>query len=380
MNKDKKVLLILTDWYYPGYKAGGPVQSVYNLAVFLSRWMEVKIVTRITDLNSQVPYEGIEPNQWIEIGENHSVMYLDTIGIKRGTIKSLIKENKYNYILINGLFSFHFSIMPAFYTMFFGVSKTFLAVRGMLHRSALGVKPVKKYVFLAFARGFGLFKRVTMLASSREELKEIELSLGKVKIKLAPNIPMSVKRLKESKVDIGDDFKILFLGRISKEKNPIALLKAMQTFEGKCKLVFAGAPGSNDYMLNFSAEAANLPPNVEFEYISDLPHSDVPKLLESSDIMALPSLGENFGHAIFESFVHSVPVVIGNNTQWTQVEELKAGKIVDPNNSDEIKSAIQVFASMNAEEMKIWRAGANKMAVNYFETNNFKDLYLNLFS
>lgn len=380
MNKEKKVLLILTDWYYPGYKAGGPVQSVYNLAVFLSRWMEVKIITRITDLNSRVSYEGIDANQWIEIGENHSVMYLDTNGIKKGIIKSLIKENKHNYILINGLFSFYFSIMPAFYTMYFGVSKTFLAVRGMLHRSALGVKPVKKYVFLAFARGFGLFKRVTMLASSQEELKEIELSLGKVKIKLAPNIPMSVKRLKEYKVTEGDVFKVLFLGRISKEKNPIALLKAMQTFDGKCKLVFAGAPGSNDYMLNFSAEAAKLPSNVEFEYISDLPHTSVPKLLESSDIMALPSLGENFGHAIFESFVHSVPVVIGNNTQWTNVEELNAGKIVDPNSSEEIKSAIQAFASMNVEEMKIWRTGANQMAANYFETNNFKDLYLNLFS
>ncbi|HEY1047254.1 MAG TPA: glycosyltransferase [Bacteroidia bacterium] len=380
MNKEKKILLILTDWYYPGYKAGGPVQSVYNLAVFLSRWMEVKIVTRIKDLNAQDPYPGIEPNKWNEIGENHSVIYLDIVGIKKGLIKSIIKENRGNYILINGLFSFYFSIMPAFYTMYFGVSKTFIAVRGMLHRSALSVKPTKKYVFLAFARGFGLFKRVTMLASSHEELNEIELSMGKVKIKLAPNIPMSVKRLKETKISDSSIFKVVFLGRISKEKNPIALLKAMQSFESKCKLVFAGAPGSNDYMLNFSAEAGKLPSNIEFEYISDLPHTEVPKLLESADIMALPSLGENFGHAIFESFVHSVPVVIGNNTQWSKVEELKAGKIVDPNSPEEIKSAIQAFASMNSEEIKIWRAGANQMAVNYFETNNFKDLYLNLFS
>ena len=48
----------------PGYRAGGPIQSVYNLAKLLSKNFDVKVVTRITDYASIEPYEGVSADVW----------------------------------------------------------------------------------------------------------------------------------------------------------------------------------------------------------------------------------------------------------------------------------------------------------------------------
>lgn len=378
MNTHK--ILIITDWYFPGHKAGGPVQSVHNLAQFLSKNMEVRVVTRITDLNSDVPYEGVEPNTWKLLSDNHYAIYLNQSGIRSGMIKSIVKEYKYNYILINGLFSFEFSIKPAFYALVLQHKKTFIAVRGMLHRSALSVKPLKKQLFLAFARGFGLYKNATMLASSEEEKKEIELSLPKHTIAFAPNIPVYPSEFIPQKKEGSNKFTVLCLGRISPEKNPIALVKALPNINAPICVVFAGAEGDENYSRAFHEAVRQLPANVEVVFKGNLPHSEVRDVLEISDTMVLPSLGENFGHAIAESLAASVPVVIGNNTPWHFSPENIGGIEVDPQDHEAIADAIRFFMAMDPEAMLAWRKAANQRALTYFQDNDFAKIYANLFS
>ena len=52
----KKKILIFIDWYLPGYKAGGPIQSVANLVANLKEEFEFSIVTRDTDYCEKLPY------------------------------------------------------------------------------------------------------------------------------------------------------------------------------------------------------------------------------------------------------------------------------------------------------------------------------------
>ena len=162
-----KTIFIFTDWYVPGYKAGGPIQSVYNLSTLLSRHFSVKIITRNTDYGSAIPFPDILPDQWTQLSANHEVMYLSAENISFNTIKKVCKTAKDDIILINGLFSFYFSVLPLFLSNYYNIQKTFVSVRGMLHQSALAVKPFKKQLFLAFARGFGLYNKVTLLSTSQ---------------------------------------------------------------------------------------------------------------------------------------------------------------------------------------------------------------------
>ncbi len=377
-----QTILVFSDWYYPGYKAGGPIQSSYNLSVLLSRHYRVRVVTRITDLNSTAPYPGIQPDTWVELGENHEALYASPQRIKASFIRQLIKENKDSIILINGLYSFYFSILPAYYSMLLKVNRVFISVRGMLHQSALSVKPAKKRIFLSFAKGFGLYARATLLSTSPRETSEIRKILGNVSVKTAPNIPLMPRAsYDESRLfRVGGKTRFLFLGRIAPEKNPVAVVDAFMQIAEPCQLTFCGSGLDRQYAAVFHEKLGKLPPHIEASYIEELPHDRIGDLLDNTDVMIMPSLGENFGHAIFESFVHAVPVIIGNNTPWTGIEEDKAGVEVDPKNTESITVAIRKFTTMHPVEYSAWRLGAFGLSKTYFEDNNFEDIYLRLFS
>ena len=69
-------LLILTDWFTPAYKAGGPVRSIENLARLLKDDFEIFILTGDRDLGDRHPFEGITPDAWILSDHNHHVRYV----------------------------------------------------------------------------------------------------------------------------------------------------------------------------------------------------------------------------------------------------------------------------------------------------------------
>jgi glycosyltransferase involved in cell wall biosynthesis len=348
-------LLIFTDWYVPGYKAGGPIQSVFNLADLMSKHYKVKIVTRNVDYQSVDAYLDIIPNVWTQLSENHEVMYCSSDKINSKLIKQLVKQNTGNRILINGLFSFYFSFLPLLFAVVYGAKQLFVSVRGMLHQSALSVKPFKKQIFLAFARGFGLYKSCILLASNQEESEEIKKVLGnQVKIKIINNIPLIVKELSiENKrfKSHNNQLRILFLGRISEEKNPNLLLDALKDEILPIKLTFCGAYVNQSYFELFHNKLKNLPINLESHYINELPHHQIQDLFSETDVMVLPSLGENFGHAIFESFAFATPVIIGNNTPWKNIKEQEIGIEINPNSVDELKEAIHFFNDMQIENI-----------------------------
>ncbi len=375
--------MIFTDWYLPAYKAGGPVQSVYNLSCLLSKEFTVKVVCRDRDLHSDSAFPGIETSVWTKLGEEHYVMYLSPPETGVSFIKQLIKENKDNIIYINGLYSFKFSVIPALLALYLPLTKYFISVRGMLHASALSVKPMKKQIFLAFARGFGLYRRATLLASDEKEVMEIRNAIGKVQVEIAPNIPLLpfeiLPRSNAFKLE-NKSVKFLFIGRIAPEKNPLALLYALQSIDLPCSITFVGAESNNEYSSEFNKKLKELPMHIEAKYIGDIPHAEIPALLMVHDVMVLPSLGENFGHAIFESFAYGLPVVIGNNTPWSGIEQKKAGLELNPKNIAEITAALLWFIKMDADEYAIWSRSARQTAIDYFEANNFRDIYVKLFS
>jgi glycosyltransferase involved in cell wall biosynthesis len=377
-------ILIFTDWYIPGYRAGGPIQSVYNLAKLLSNNCHVKVVTRNTDYASVEPYTGVVANTWTSIGNQHEVLYISSEKLNLKTIRNLCKTHKADVILINGLFSFYFSILPLFFANFYGATKTFVAVRGMLHQSALKVKPLKKQLFLAFARGFGLYKTTTLLSTSPFENEEIVKTLGKVKIVSAPNIPLLPDKhfdfnKKQFKSDNGV-LRLLFLGRISPEKNPVMVLKALSNIKESISIKFAGAGIDTTYQEIFNHELMVLPENVQVECLKELPHNEILALFDETDVMILPSHGENFGHAIFESMAHATPVIISNNTPWKQMQQDKAGIEVNADSAVEIGKAIAYFQVMEPVVYLEWQIGALNKALAYMDKNDFEKTFSKIFN
>ena len=56
-------MLIFCDYFWPGYRAGGPITTL-NTVKQLNDVYDFKVVTRDHDYLSDIPYEQIELDSW----------------------------------------------------------------------------------------------------------------------------------------------------------------------------------------------------------------------------------------------------------------------------------------------------------------------------
>ena len=71
----KKTILILCDWFLPGYLAGGPIQSVATLTKQLGNDIDFKIITTDRDFKSKKTYSEIKSNVWT-VFEGRTIFYV----------------------------------------------------------------------------------------------------------------------------------------------------------------------------------------------------------------------------------------------------------------------------------------------------------------
>ena len=186
----KKKILVFIDWYLPGYKAGGPIQSCANLIAHLCDEFDFYIVTRDSDYCETQAYQGIRSNEWNTLKDGSKVFYISHTYLSASLIKKICRETDFDYAYINGVYSFYFSILPLYYLRTINRIKIIVASRGMLAQSAIKVKSAKKSLFLLASKIMGLYNQVTFQASTLDEVKDIKYALGvKTKIILAGNLP-----------------------------------------------------------------------------------------------------------------------------------------------------------------------------------------------
>ena len=89
--KSKQKILVFIDWYLPGYRGGGPIQSCANLIAHLNDNYDFYVVTRDTDYCETQPYQGIKSNEWNTLSNGTKVFYISSDNVKASTINKIIK-------------------------------------------------------------------------------------------------------------------------------------------------------------------------------------------------------------------------------------------------------------------------------------------------
>jgi glycosyltransferase involved in cell wall biosynthesis len=116
------------------------------------------------------------------------------------------------------------------------------------------------------------------------------------------------------------DLRIIFLSRISKEKN---LNYAINILRGlKLNILFDIYGPIEDPTLWDSCleKIKTLPANIIVNYKGIINREDVKKTFIQYDIFFFPTIGENFGHVIVESLLVGTPVLISDRTPWKNLE------------------------------------------------------------
>lgn len=324
-NKPLRILVFI-DWYLPGYRAGGPIRSVANLVKRLPH--DFSIVTSDRDHMSTTPYEGISSDTWTTGPQGEQVLYLPPASQHRKRLKAIIRETDCDVIYINSLFSLRFALLPLWVAKRGRTSaRIILAPRGMLKSGALTVKAGKKKWFLRGAKLIGLFKDIRWHATNHDERKEIQRTFGDVDIRVAPNLVVASDASGDRLDKARGTLRLVSVARVSQEKNVLKSLDyiaGMNGALGEVELTWYGTHQDQDYLQQCRARAADIP-HAKIDFPGAIPPQQIPDVLRSAHFFFLPTLGENYGHAIVESFLNGLPVLISDRTPWTQLEEKKAG-------------------------------------------------------
>ena len=225
----KKRILIFIDWYLPGYKAGGPIQSVANIVAHLREEFDFYIVTSDTDYCETMPYSSIKIDEWNLLPSGENVYYISKNALNRSTIKKLIRKTEADVVYLNSVFSIYFTLYPLYYLRKKKNRKIVIASRGMLAKSALGVKKTKKQIFLLSVKVLKLFDKVVFHASTENERKDIHLALGNTfQVIVAGNLPQKVDiALLPKRTKNEGEVKLINVARIAPEKNLLFAIRIL---------------------------------------------------------------------------------------------------------------------------------------------------------
>lgn len=110
--------------------------------------------------------------------------------------------------------------------------------------------------------------------------------------------------------------KIVFISRIAPIKNLHFLLLVLIRIKSPISLNIYGPIEDQNYWRSCRKLMASLPANITASYEGTLASSDTVGTFAEHDLFAFPSLGESFGHVIFESLCAGTPVVTSDCTPW----------------------------------------------------------------
>ena len=98
-----KKILIINKYFYPGYKAGGPIQSLKNMCDALQGYFDISVLTRDRDFLDKHSYRNIVPGVWSDVN-SYKVFYVRDKGISKSTIKRVVEETNPDLIYLSSFF------------------------------------------------------------------------------------------------------------------------------------------------------------------------------------------------------------------------------------------------------------------------------------
>lgn len=322
-------ILILCDYYLPGYRAGGPVRTLSNLIGLLGNRYVFEVITRDRDLGEKEPYSSNYTDTKAHIGKAH-VTFLPPLRQSFSAIRKEICSSRHDLLYLNSFFSINFSIKPLLLHRIGLVPQKpiILAPRGEFSAAAMKIRGLKKRIFIFIAQITDSYKKVVWQASSNYEAEDIRRHWGAdAPIVVAPDLSAAISatlpNIRTTKIP--GSLHTVFLSRISKMKNLDFTLQLFDGLSGQLQLDIYGPIEDSVYWKKCQGMVEHLPDNITVRYCGEIPNDQVVDVLSRYDLFLLPTRGENFGHAIWEALSSGCPVLISDRTPWRELENLGIG-------------------------------------------------------
>ena len=193
--------------------------------------------------------------------------------------------------------------------------------------------------------------------------------------------PVDLPFSREKQQDHMHCFRIVFIGRLEKVKNPVVLIGMISWLNktNRPAELWIIGEGSQRTMLEEKAEAEGITDQVIFKgYQKDPAH-----FIRQCDLCIQPSLSEGFSQSLVEAMGCGVAVVVtATGAAQEVVKEGETGWIVPYHDEKTIADAVAAAYDLGSEEMYTMGQAARSSVKNRFAPNQYirelEDLYLGI--
>lgn len=149
--------------------------------------------------------------------------------------------------------------------------------------------------------------------------------------------------------------RFIYIGGVKELKGISYLLNAfMEIPQDEAELTVVGQYNPEDADLDLFKDRV--------KFTGAVLHSDIPKLLQDSDVFIFPSLGDSYALSVMEAASCGLPVIVSENTGVQDlIEQGVSGFIVPIQSKDALKEKIQYFID-HPERIELMGCAARKMA------------------
>ena len=371
-------ILVIYPYFAPAQKAGGVVSSLVNLVIALKEY-NFFVITTNTDLDGSV-LEGVTPNIWCNFGTNCEVLYYNKNA--RIDYRAIAQEKSISTVYINGIYGYTFFVKPLLELnkwKYNEGNQIIISPRGMIQKGSLSIKPFKKKVYFGLLNLLLLFRNIKWHSTDKQEDIDIREFFNTNLVTLAKDSPSNTPSFL-SKQNYRQDgiVRLIFLSLITEKKNLLFLLKLLNDNKPQnVQLDIHGPIKDSGYWQDCLKLINNN--NHFISYKGEAPTSEVCAIINSYDYLVLPTLGENFGHVIFESLTAGTPVLISEFTPWKELETNGVGwnLVLDENVWLE---KINNLSKISKDEYLKMSCNCHKHIIDFIDKYNPEKAYFQLFS
>lgn len=376
-----KKLLIIVDWFVPGFKAGGPIQSCVNICIALKNEYDIYVLTTDTDHGETAPYENIISDKWIDNDAlGVYIFYMKFKGLKPAHLAAQIAFLDADIIYLNHLFAPLFVVYPL-WLKFSGKirGKVVVSPRGALYDSALSLKSYKKKPMLKVYRWMGIHHQVTFHATNKREQEAIAKYFSGSEIIVADNLPDSNQQAFSTCTKEAGKLNCIFIARIVPIKNLLYLLEILKKISEQVTLTVVGPVENEVYWEECKVAITQMPGNIAVVYLGAKQKDQLAGLIKQQHLFVMPTTGENFGHSIFEALLAGRPVLISDQTPWLNLQEKAAGWDLPLAEPEKFAGVIKDLAHCDQAQFDHYAKSSWQFANHFINNSLAKEQYLKLF-
>lgn len=349
----RPTILVLIGCFSTGFEATGPNQNLHGMVRALSARYHFKVIAAAV--------AGDRVGEWgLLQGIEQLPLEVGLFGA-RG-LRQAIVETPHDLLISNGFFDRGFTV-PALLLRKLGLVPArpmLLGVHGEFSPGAISLSAGRKAAYITAARALGLLNGVALQATAELEADAIGQGLPFFKgtifttpVIRAPGPPPEYPPRRRH-----GPLKVAFLSRIDRMKNLDFALRCLSEADIDIDLSIYGPVSNEAYWATCQEAIERLPPRVSVTYNGPIGQKEVPAALATHDLFFLPTLGENYGHAIVDALAAGVPALISDQTLWRGLERAGAGWDLPLNGSPAFVAALRAMASKTPDEIARMRRAA----------------------